>query len=72
MWGVYRLRVFDCWCLFFRYDYNISTSGWTPVQGAQCSFRISAQVYLEESDIDFLGQAVLDIVKKLNSTTAER
>ena len=42
--------------------YNWSVSGWAAVPGFPCSFRISAQVYLEESDIDALGRAVLDII----------
>lgn len=44
-------------------DYNLSVSGWAAVPGFPCSFRISAQVYLEQSDIDFLGRAVLDIIR---------
>ena len=45
-----------------RSVYNLSTSGWAAVPGFPCSFRISAQVYLEQSDIDLLGRAVLDII----------
>jgi len=51
----------------YHFRYNLSTSGWTSVGDFVCSFRISAQVYLEESDIDLLGRAVLDIIGSLEA-----
>jgi selenocysteine lyase/cysteine desulfurase len=45
-----------------RGDFNLGVSGWAAVPGFPCSFRISAQVYLETSDIDRLGSAVMAII----------
>ena len=53
-----------------RSVYNLSTSGWTSVGEFVCSFRISAQVYLEESDIDLLGNLVLQIIGNLEAPAA--
>ena len=53
-----------------RSVYNLSTSGWTSVGDFVCSFRISAQVYLEESDIDLLGKLVLQIIGNLEAPAA--
>jgi hypothetical protein len=55
-----------------RYVYNMSTSGWAPVGDFICYFRISAQVYLERSDIDLLGSAVLSIIENLGDTSFVR
>jgi len=50
----------------------MSTSGWAPVGDFICYFRISAQVYLERSDIDLLGSAVLSIIENLGDTSFVR
>ena len=55
-----------------RSVYNMSTSGWAPVGDFICYFRISAQVYLERSDIDLLGSAVLSIIENLGDTSFVR
>ncbi len=46
---------------------GFSVSGWTPVGSASnpipCSFRLSAQVYLEQSDFMELGALTLELIK---------
>lgn len=46
-----------------RSKYGLSMSGWTPLPNIPCYFRISGQVYLDESDVQKLAVAVLDILK---------
>ena len=43
-----------------------STSGWAPLNGIQCYFRLSAQVYLEQSDFVALGKLTLEILKNIS------
>ncbi len=47
--------------------YNFSVSGWTPLTNIECYFRLSAQIYLEQSDFIALGDAVLDIIANASS-----
>lgn len=47
--------------------YNMSVSGWTAVEGFPCYFRLSAQVYLDMTDFERLGDAVLSILKQLRN-----
>ena len=45
--------------------YGLGISGWTALPGIECYLRISGQVYLEQSDIVRLGDAVIAILKQL-------
>ena len=51
-------------------DYGLGVSGWTPLPGIPCYLRISGMVYLEESDIVRLGEAVIDILQSLGLPAA--
>ena len=53
-----------------RGTYGLGVSGWTTIAGPpliQCYFRISAQVYLERSDIERLGALTLQILRELGA-----
>jgi selenocysteine lyase/cysteine desulfurase len=51
------------------FNMGYSVSGWAPLPSvAQCYFRLSAQVYLDQTDFMTIGQLTLDIIK--NHTNA--
>ena len=50
-------------------EYGLGISGWTALPGIPCYLRISGQVYLENSDIIRLGDAVIAILKGLGEPT---
>lgn len=50
-------------------EYGLMVSGWTALPGIECYLRISGQVYLEESDIVRLGDAVIAILARLGEPT---
>jgi len=43
-----------------RSKYGLMMSGFTPLPNIPCYYRISGQVYLDESDVQRLGAAVLE------------
>lgn len=47
-----------------------SVSGWTALPGFACYLRLSAQVYLEQSDFVTLGHLVLDMVRAVPSSSS--
>jgi len=46
-----------------RNEFGMSVSGYKPLPGIPCYYRISGQVYLDESDVQRLAAAVLQIIK---------
>ena len=53
-------------------EYGLGVSGWTALPEFECYLRISAQVYLEQSDIVRLGEAVLAIIARLRGQQQAR
>ncbi len=53
-------------------EHHMSVSGWTPLprDGIACYFRLSAQVYLEMSDFERLGELVLQIIAAAEAPAA--